>query len=74
MRDGTHPESQNARRQVIGAMTVGVGAALVEDLVVDKRFGFFVSHDLAQYKVPVHAGVPLRRPASLKKPIRLCRT
>jgi xanthine dehydrogenase YagR molybdenum-binding subunit len=28
-----------ARSQVIGAMTMGVGAALMEDLVVDKRHG-----------------------------------
>ena len=47
-----------ARSQVIGAMTMGVGAALTEELAVDKRFGFFVNHDLAGYEVPVHADVP----------------
>jgi xanthine dehydrogenase YagR molybdenum-binding subunit len=47
-----------ARSQVIGAMTMGVGAALMEDLVVDKRVGFFVNHDLASYEVPVHADIP----------------
>jgi xanthine dehydrogenase YagR molybdenum-binding subunit len=47
-----------ARSQVIGAMTMGVGAALMEDLVVDKRRGFFVNHDLASYEVPVHADIP----------------
>jgi xanthine dehydrogenase YagR molybdenum-binding subunit len=47
-----------ARSQVIGAMTMGVGAALMEDLVVDKRIGFFVNHDLAGYEVPVHADIP----------------
>ncbi|UAK23216.1 aldehyde oxidoreductase molybdenum-binding subunit PaoC [Sphingomonas nostoxanthinifaciens] len=47
-----------ARSQVIGAMTMGVGAALVEELAVDKRFGFFVNHDLASYEVPVHADIP----------------
>ncbi|MDK1480656.1 aldehyde oxidoreductase molybdenum-binding subunit PaoC, partial [Sinorhizobium sp. 6-117] len=36
-----------ARSQVIGAMTMGVGAALSEELVVDKERGFFVNHDLA---------------------------
>jgi len=49
---------KSARSQVIGAMTMGVGAALMEDLVVDKRFGFFVNHDLAGYEVPVHADIP----------------
>ncbi|MBC8024543.1 MAG: xanthine dehydrogenase family protein molybdopterin-binding subunit [Steroidobacteraceae bacterium] len=47
-----------ARNQIIGAMTMGVGAALMEDLVVDKRLGFFVNHDLASYEVPVHADIP----------------
>jgi xanthine dehydrogenase YagR molybdenum-binding subunit len=47
-----------ARSQVIGAMTMGVGSALMEDLAVDKRFGFFVNHDLASYEVPVHADIP----------------
>jgi xanthine dehydrogenase YagR molybdenum-binding subunit len=47
-----------ARSQVIGAMTMGVGAALMEELVVDKRIGFFVNHDLASYEVPVHADIP----------------
>lgn len=49
---------KSARSQVIGAMTMGVGAALMEDLVVDKRYGFFVNHDLAGYEVPVHADIP----------------
>ncbi|MFG6416922.1 aldehyde oxidoreductase molybdenum-binding subunit PaoC [Roseateles sp. DC23W] len=47
-----------ARSQVIGAMTMGVGAALMEELQVDKRRGFFVNHDLAGYEVPVHADIP----------------
>ena len=48
----------SARSQVIGAMTMGAGAALMEGLEVDKRFGFFVNHDLAEYHVPVHADIP----------------
>jgi xanthine dehydrogenase YagR molybdenum-binding subunit len=49
---------KSARSQVIGAMTMGVGAALMEHLVVDQRGGFFVNHDLASYEVPVHADIP----------------
>ncbi|MGH8174070.1 MAG: aldehyde oxidoreductase molybdenum-binding subunit PaoC [Rhodanobacteraceae bacterium] len=49
---------KSARSQVIGAMTMGTGAALMEELIVDKRFGFFVNHDLAGYEVPVHADIP----------------
>ena len=47
-----------ARSQVIGAMTMGVGGALMEELAVDKRFGLFINHDLALYEVPVHADIP----------------
>jgi xanthine dehydrogenase YagR molybdenum-binding subunit len=49
---------KTARSQVIGAMTMGAGAALMEELAVDKRRGFFVNHDLALYEVPVHADIP----------------
>jgi xanthine dehydrogenase YagR molybdenum-binding subunit len=48
---------KTARSQVIGAMTMGVGGALMEALAVDKRLGFFVNHDLAGYEVPVHADI-----------------
>ena len=49
---------KSARSQVIGGMTMGVGASLMEELAVDKRHGFFVNHDLAGYEVPVHADIP----------------
>ncbi|MBY5775386.1 xanthine dehydrogenase family protein molybdopterin-binding subunit, partial [Rhizobium leguminosarum] len=49
---------KTARSQVIGGMTMGIGAALMEEMVVDKRSGFFVNHDLAGYEVPVHADIP----------------
>ncbi|NTF33579.1 aldehyde oxidoreductase molybdenum-binding subunit PaoC [Rhizobium skierniewicense] len=47
-----------ARSQVIGAMTMGAGGALSEELAVDTTRGFFVNHDLAGYEVPVHADIP----------------
>ena len=49
---------KTARSQVIGAMTMGVGGALMEEAVVDTRFGCFMNHDLAEYHVPVHADIP----------------
>ena len=49
---------KSARSQVIGAMTMGIGGALMEELAVDTRFGLFVNHDLASYEVPVHADIP----------------
>jgi xanthine dehydrogenase YagR molybdenum-binding subunit len=49
---------KSARSQVIGAMTMGAGAALMEELAIDKNRGFFVNHDLAGYEVPAHADIP----------------
>ena len=49
---------KTARSQLLGAMAMGIGGALTEELVVEKRFGYFVNHDLAEYHVPVHADIP----------------
>ncbi len=49
---------KTARSQVIGAMTMGLGAALMEELAVDAQRGYFVNHDMASYEVPVHADIP----------------
>jgi xanthine dehydrogenase YagR molybdenum-binding subunit len=50
--------AKTARSQAIGGMVFGIGAALEEGLVLDRRSGAFVNHDLADYHVPVHADVP----------------
>ncbi|TLU73452.1 xanthine dehydrogenase family protein molybdopterin-binding subunit [Lichenicoccus roseus] len=50
--------ASTARSQAIGGMIFGIGAALMEDVVPDRRHGDFVNHDLAEYHVPVHADVP----------------
>ncbi|CAN0359206.1 unnamed protein product [Ectocarpus sp. 12 AP-2014] len=47
-----------ARSQVLGGMTMGVGAALMEGLTADLKRGYFVNHDLASYEVAVHADIP----------------
>ncbi len=49
---------KTARSQCLGGMTMGIGAALMEEQVVDTRHGYFVNHDLAEYQVPVHADIP----------------
>jgi xanthine dehydrogenase YagR molybdenum-binding subunit len=49
---------KTARSQAMGAMIWGVGLALHEDAVIDKRTGHFVNHDLAEYHVPSHADIP----------------
>jgi xanthine dehydrogenase YagR molybdenum-binding subunit len=50
--------AKTARSQAIGGMIFGVGAALEEALSLDKRFGAYVNHDLAEYHVAVHADIP----------------
>jgi xanthine dehydrogenase YagR molybdenum-binding subunit len=50
--------AKTARSQLMGGMIWGVGAALLEEAVVDTRTGAFVNRDLAQYLVPVHADIP----------------
>jgi xanthine dehydrogenase YagR molybdenum-binding subunit len=50
--------AKTARSQAIGGMIFGVGAALEEALSLDKRFGAYVNHDLAEYHIAVHADIP----------------
>lgn len=47
-----------ADSQAIGAMTGGIGMALLEHTVTDHRDGRIVNADLADYLVPVNADVP----------------
>jgi xanthine dehydrogenase YagR molybdenum-binding subunit len=48
---------KTARSQFIGGMTMGLGMALLEEGILDPRFGDVVNHDLATYHVPVYADV-----------------
>jgi len=48
---------KTARSQFIGGMTMGLGMALMEEGVMDRAFGDYLNHDLAQYHVPVCADV-----------------
>ena len=49
---------KTAKSQISGAMIWGVGSALHEDALIDKRDGHFVNHDLAEYHMPSHADIP----------------
>jgi xanthine dehydrogenase YagR molybdenum-binding subunit len=51
---------KTAQSQVYGAITWGLGLALMEDAVLDHRFGRITNHDLANYHVPVQADIPPR--------------
>ncbi|WP_037381097.1 xanthine dehydrogenase family protein molybdopterin-binding subunit [Sinorhizobium americanum] len=50
--------AKTARSQILGGMAWGIGAALMEETVLDRRYGHFVNHDLAEYHVPVNGDVP----------------
>ncbi|MBS7564358.1 xanthine dehydrogenase family protein molybdopterin-binding subunit [Mucilaginibacter sp. Bleaf8] len=49
---------KTARSQVVGGAIGGIGMALMEEAVIDHRFGRYVNADLAGYHVPVHADIP----------------
>jgi xanthine dehydrogenase YagR molybdenum-binding subunit len=46
-----------ARSQFIGGMTMGLSMALHEESVLDREFGDYLNHDLAQYHVAACADV-----------------
>ena len=46
-----------ARSQVLGAVVGGIGMALHEETLTDHRFGRFMTHNLADYHVPVNADI-----------------
>jgi len=48
---------KTARSQVMGGIVWGIGSALHEESVIDHRFGRFMTHNLADYHVPVNADV-----------------
>ncbi|TCU15651.1 xanthine dehydrogenase YagR molybdenum-binding subunit [Rhizobium azibense] len=49
--------AKTARSQILGGMAWGIGAALMEETVLDPRSGHFVNRDLAEYHVPVNGDV-----------------
>jgi xanthine dehydrogenase YagR molybdenum-binding subunit len=48
---------KTARSQVMGGIVWGIGMALEEESVMDRNFGRFINHNLAEYHVPVNADV-----------------
>jgi xanthine dehydrogenase YagR molybdenum-binding subunit len=49
---------RTANNQYVGGIVFGIGMALEENTVRDRRTGRVVTRDLADYHVPVHADVP----------------
>ncbi|WP_299762081.1 xanthine dehydrogenase family protein molybdopterin-binding subunit [uncultured Pontibacter sp.] len=65
---GTIINTKTAGNQMIGGAVGGIGMALVEDAVLDHRFGRYVTKDFASYHVPVHADIPPVEVAFVNKP------
>lgn len=49
---------KTARSQCFGGMVFGIGSALMEQIIHDKRTGRLCNADLAEYQIPVNADVP----------------
>jgi xanthine dehydrogenase YagR molybdenum-binding subunit len=49
---------KTAVSQVYGAVTWSIGFALMEEGILDQRYGRYVNNNLADYHVPVHADNP----------------
>jgi len=55
---GVIVNQKTAGNQMKGGAVGGIGMALMEAAVIDDRFGRYVTKDLADYHVPVHADAP----------------
>jgi xanthine dehydrogenase YagR molybdenum-binding subunit len=55
---GTIISAKTAESQMIGGAVGGIGMALMEEIVIDHRFGRFINNNLADYHVPVNADIP----------------
>ncbi|MBX9685120.1 MAG: xanthine dehydrogenase family protein molybdopterin-binding subunit [Candidatus Obscuribacterales bacterium] len=49
---------KTAGSQIKGGVIYGIGMALSEEIVRDKRSGRIINADLAEYHIPVHADIP----------------
>lgn len=54
--------------QIIGGITQGIGFALTEERIVDRRRGFVLNANLEEYKVPTVADIPPITNARLNLP------
>lgn len=55
---GTIVNENTARSQIIGGVIGGIGMALMEEGVIDHRYGRWVNNNFADYHVPVNKDIP----------------
>jgi xanthine dehydrogenase YagR molybdenum-binding subunit len=51
--------AKTGRSQLLGGVVMGVGMALMEESILDQRYGRIVNADLAEYHVPTNADIGL---------------
>ena len=49
---------KTARSQLMGGMIFGIGGALLEESLMDDRYGSFMNRDFAEYHIAVNRDVP----------------
>ncbi|HEU4903206.1 MAG TPA: xanthine dehydrogenase family protein molybdopterin-binding subunit, partial [Flavisolibacter sp.] len=59
---------KTAESQIIGAVVGGIGMSLMEEGVIDPRYGRWVNNNFADYHVPVNADVPKVEVVFVNKP------
>ncbi len=65
---GTIVSPKTARSQIIGGTIMGTGMGLMEEAVIDHRYGRLVNNDFANYHVPVQADIPQLQALFVNKP------
>ena len=65
---GTIVSPKTARSQVVGGAIGGIGMALMEEGVMDHRYGRYVNNNFADYHVPVNADIPQIEALFVNKP------
>jgi xanthine dehydrogenase YagR molybdenum-binding subunit len=59
---------KTARSQMIGGSIMGAGMALMEEAVIDHRYGRLMNNNFADYHVPVQADIPQIEALFVNKP------
>ncbi|MDP9077616.1 MAG: xanthine dehydrogenase family protein molybdopterin-binding subunit [Bacteroidota bacterium] len=59
---------KTARSQIVGGAIGGIGMALMEEVIIDNRYGKLVNNNFADYHVPVNADIPQIEALFVNKP------
>jgi len=65
---GTVISAKTARSQIIGGTIMGTGMGLMEEAVIDHRYGRLVNNNFADYHVPIQADIPQLEALFVNKP------